>query len=98
MREKGKRRRLIQSITTDSPQTQKREAKGGLNLFKKKGGEGGAGGAGMGKDRVSLVNPQRTLAKDLKNLVNNPDYCDVIFVVEDKPLYAHRCIFFILWL
>jgi len=46
----------------------------------------------MGKDRVSLVNPQRTLSKELKNLVNNPDYCDIVFILEDKPLYAHRCI------
>jgi len=38
------------------------------------------------------VNPQRTLSKELKNLVNNPDYCDVVFILEDKPLYAHRCI------
>jgi hypothetical protein len=28
----------------------------------------------------------------MQNLVNNPDYCDIIFVLEDKPLYAHRCI------
>jgi hypothetical protein len=59
-------------------------------LFKKKGPE--VASATLGKDRVALVNPQRTLSKELKNLVNNPDYCDIIFVLEDKPLYAHRCI------
>ena len=74
-------------IHIDSPA---KAAGKGLNLFKKKGPEVAA--ATMGKDRVALVNPQRTLSKELKNLVNNPDYCDVIFVLEDKPLYAHRCI------
>ncbi len=41
---------------------------------------------------VNLVNPQRTLSKELKNLVNNPDFCDVVFILEDKPLYAHRAL------
>lgn len=69
------------------PQTTKDKNKG-LNWLKKKQGADGV----IGKDRVSLVNPQRTLSKELKNLVNNPDYCDVVFILEDKPLYAHRCI------
>eukprot|EP01112_Ceratiomyxa_fruticulosa_P019385 TRINITY_DN6337_c0_g1_i1.p1 TRINITY_DN6337_c0_g1~~TRINITY_DN6337_c0_g1_i1.p1 ORF type:complete len:365 (-),score=62.18 TRINITY_DN6337_c0_g1_i1:116-1210(-) len=46
----------------------------------------------LAKDRVNLVNPQRTLSKELKNMVNNPDFCDVVFVLEEKPIYAHRAI------
>lgn len=32
------------------------------------------------------------LANDLKGLLNNPEFSDIIFVVEDKKIYAHRCI------
>jgi hypothetical protein len=45
-----------------------------------------------GGQLVNLVNPQRTLSKELKSMVNNPDFCDVVFVLEEKPLYAHRAI------
>jgi hypothetical protein len=24
--------------------------------------------------------------------VNNPDYADVVFILEDKPIYAHRAL------
>lgn len=24
--------------------------------------------------------------------MNNPDFCDVVFILEEKPLYAHRAI------
>jgi hypothetical protein len=41
---------------------------------------------------VNLLNPQRTLSKELKSLVNNPEFCDVVFILEDKPLYAHRAL------
>ena len=45
-----------------------------------------------GGQLVNLTNPQRTLSKELKSLVNNPDFCDVVFILEEKPLYAHRAI------
>ena len=32
------------------------------------------------------------LANDLKNLLNNEKFSDVTFIVEDKKIYAHRCI------
>jgi hypothetical protein len=30
--------------------------------------------------------------KDLRGLVNNPDFADVCFIVEGQVLYAHRAI------
>lgn len=39
-----------------------------------------------------MVNPQRTLSKELKTLVNNKEFSDVVFKVEDTPLYAHRAV------
>ena len=33
-----------------------------------------------------------TLANDLKGMLNNPARSDITFVVEGKPIYAHRCI------
>ncbi|PRP88317.1 regulator of chromosome condensation (RCC1)-like protein [Planoprotostelium fungivorum] len=41
---------------------------------------------------VNLTNPQRTLSKEMKSLLNSPDFCDVIFRIGDTPLYAHRAI------
>ena len=37
-------------------------------------------------------NQQRQLGSDLKVLVNNSARSDVTFIVESKPVYAHRCI------
>eukprot|EP01116_Phalansterium_solitarium_P011335 TRINITY_DN26980_c0_g1_i1.p1 TRINITY_DN26980_c0_g1~~TRINITY_DN26980_c0_g1_i1.p1 ORF type:complete len:307 (-),score=93.36 TRINITY_DN26980_c0_g1_i1:506-1426(-) len=42
---------------------------------------------------ITLVNPQRTLIKELRTIVNNAEFHDVVFVVEDnRPVYAHRAI------
>lgn len=43
-------------------------------------------------ETINLENPQRTLSRELKTMVNNKEFCDVIFKVENTPLYAHRAI------
>jgi len=41
-----------------------------------------------------LTNPliKNPLVEDFKYLLNNSELSDVTFMVEDRPLYAHRCI------
>lgn len=34
------------------------------------------------------------LSSDMKKIINEPSRADVTFVVEGKPLHAHRCILF----
>mmetsp|Transcript_5769 Transcript_5769/g.5232 ORF Transcript_5769/g.5232 Transcript_5769/m.5232 type:complete len:208 (+) Transcript_5769:151-774(+) len=34
------------------------------------------------------------LSSDMKKIINDPTRCDVTFLVEGKPLHAHRCILF----
>mmetsp|Transcript_22421 Transcript_22421/g.44006 ORF Transcript_22421/g.44006 Transcript_22421/m.44006 type:complete len:716 (+) Transcript_22421:238-2385(+) len=36
--------------------------------------------------------PVSTLSFDLRRMINNPARADVTFIVEDRPLYAHRVI------
>ena len=35
------------------------------------------------------------LAADMKKIVNEPSRADVTFIVEGKPVHAHRCIMFV---
>lgn len=32
------------------------------------------------------------LSTDMKKIINEPSRCDVTFIVDGKPLHAHRCI------
>jgi len=34
------------------------------------------------------------MSNDMKKIINEPSRSDVTFIVEGRPLHAHRCILF----
>jgi len=43
-------------------------------------------------EKRSSPDPPRTIGRDLKHLLNNPKFSDVIFIVEGQEIYAHKAI------
>lgn len=41
---------------------------------------------------VALINQVAPYSNDLRILLNNPLFSDIIFVIDGKKIYAHRCI------
>jgi RCC1 and BTB domain-containing protein len=48
--------------------------------------------AGANPNVIGATKSEKTLAFDLKKLLNNPARSDVTFIVNGQPIYAHRCI------
>ncbi|TMW64826.1 hypothetical protein Poli38472_008993 [Pythium oligandrum] len=44
----------------------------------------------FGQDEFELDIPESTLIPDLRMLVNNQIMSDIVFIVEDMPIYAHK--------
>ena len=45
-----------------------------------------------GGESNEMKSSHKSLSNDLKKLLNNQARSDVTFIVEDRPIYAHRCI------
>lgn len=41
---------------------------------------------------LRITIPESTYLSDFKRLINNKEFSDVTFIVENKPVYAHRII------